>query len=122
MLYIELLGKTPSKKNSRNIFVRGGRIINIPSQVYKDWHDDAMRQISHKIRNAKIAKCEIEMVFYSGDARKWDLDNRSSSVLDTLVNAGVIEDDNYTVVQTLHLGYGGIDRHNPRACITITEL
>jgi len=61
------------------------------------------------------------MVFYPSTRRKGDLDNKATSILDLLKDAGVIEDDNWFVIPTLFLIFGGVDRQNPRCEITIYE-
>lgn len=58
--------------------------------------------------------------FYLPDARKTDLTNKAESIMDLLVDNGIIEDDNCHVVPFISLYYFGIDRVNPRAEIKIT--
>ena len=53
-----------------------------------------------------IIKCDcIEIHFYNKYKRKWDLDNKASSLLDLLKDAGIIKDDNYDVVPKLIIEY-----------------
>ena len=63
----------------------------------------------------------IEMVFYDGDLRRHDLDNQCSSILDTLVKAEILEDDDQKHVNSIRLTYGGLDRENPRCEIFLDE-
>ena len=61
----------------------------------------------------------LEMILYASTKRKADLSNRFESIADLLVDAGIIEDDNYFVVPEVLMKFGGIDKTNPRAEITI---
>jgi len=38
----EILGQTPSSKNSPQVFIKGGRIFHIPNKNYLKWKDDAI--------------------------------------------------------------------------------
>ena len=42
--------------------------------------------------------------------------------MDLLVDAGVIEDDNWFIIPEISLKFGGIDRQNPRCEISITTV
>jgi len=111
MRIITLLGSTPSKKNSKIISCRGSRPLLFPSSKYTAWHKDAMLQLTgQKVITAKV----FTLVFYAGDNRKFDLTNKSESIMDLLVDGGLIEDDNYSVVKELCLRFGGVDKNNPR--------
>lgn len=119
---ITIAGKTPSKKNSKQIVCRGRFPLVLPSQNFKDWHEASMRtlKISPEIRKAMpIRKAKVELTIYWNDMRKADLTNKAESVMDLLVDAGILEDDNWFVCGDLHLIFGGIDRKNPRAEVRI---
>lgn len=61
----------------------------------------------------------VEITFYPSTLRKSDLTNKAESVMDLLVDVGIIEDDNWFVVGYLNLRFGGKDTENPRAEIDI---
>ncbi len=63
----------------------------------------------------------IELIFYPSTKRKADATNKAESVMDLLVDAGIIEDDNWFVVPEVRPKLGGIDKDNPRVEITIYE-
>ncbi len=115
---IEIKGRIPSKKNARQALNFGGRCILVPNKLYKQWHKDAMAQIDQSSlftqRIEQLGK-EIRIVIYAPDARKFDLTNKAESIMDLLVDAKILEDDNYEFVPRLILEFGGIDRENPRA-------
>lgn len=107
---ITLIGSTPSKKNSR-INTRSGR--SFPSSKYTAWHKDAMKQVAEQSipKSGKIDLMKI--TFHAGDLRKFDLTNKAESIMDLLVDCGILEDDNYSIVPNLLLSFGGLSRDNP---------
>ena len=74
----------------------------------------------------KMEKCFLEYEIFFPNKRRTDLLNVGSIVdkfaSDCLVECGYIVDDDRTVVQTVLFKDGGIDRENPRAELTVTEL
>ncbi len=65
-------------------------------------------------------RCTVDIKFFAHDARRFDLTNKAESVMDLLVDAGIIEDDNCDTAWCISLTYCGIDRANPRAEVKIT--
>lgn len=112
MTKLIIYGSTPSKKNSKIISCRGNRPCLFPSSKYTEWHKDALSQIKGK---EKITSTKITITFFAGDSRKFDLTNKAESIMDTLVDAGLLEDDNYSVVSDLHLRFGGVEKDGARA-------
>jgi Holliday junction resolvase RusA-like endonuclease len=62
----------------------------------------------------------IQITVYPPTLRKYDLTNKAESIMDALVDAKIIEDDNVNVVPKLILIHGGKDKDNPRAEIIIS--
>jgi Holliday junction resolvase RusA-like endonuclease len=122
-MLLTIKGKVPSKKNSRKLFVRNNRIVNIPSQNYKDWHDIAVVELQSQFKGYKITDYPIDLniVVYYGDNRRHDLDNSLGSIMDTLTDAQIIEDDDVLHVSQLTIQYGGVDKLNPRCEIYIED-
>lgn len=61
----------------------------------------------------KVERCRITFEFYFKDKRKHDPDNYSASakfLLDGMVKAGVLDDDNFSVIEELSLKQGGISK------------
>lgn len=114
-------GETPAKKNSR-IVLRNGR--NIPSKRYQDWHNSAVEQIKllHIVPDNPIDyPVLIHLSFVHGDLRRRDSDNGCSSVMDLLVDAGVLADDNWQIVRDI--GINNTYKKNDAYCeITIQEI
>jgi Holliday junction resolvase RusA-like endonuclease len=113
-------GRIPSKKNSRCLFVRGGKLMNIPSAKYTEWHKSAMEQVSEIRKKYFLLKdVEIQIDFFAPDKRASDLSNKAESIMDLLVDAGILEDDNWWVVGRLVLCFRGVDKANPGATVYI---
>lgn len=107
-------GIIPSKKNSR-INTRSGR--SFPSAAYTKWHKEAIK--TAKQAPIIIGACFIDIYFFLPDYRRRDLTNMAESIMDLLVDAGIIKDDCWTVVEKLQL-HGCLDKDNPRAVIFAT--
>jgi Holliday junction resolvase RusA-like endonuclease len=118
-------GQVPSKKNSRNIFVRGGKIVNIPNKRYQEWHKDTLRTLSLRLKTALGSiktPYHVTYTIYTKDKRLRDLSNMVSSLDDLLVDFGLIEDDNCTIIAKETAIFGGIDKNNPRVEVEIVSL
>lgn len=112
-------GRIPSKKNSRNIFVRHGRVMNIPSKEYKAWHDKASEGIKY-MRHEPFNRVQmIELMFFAPDRRASDLTNKAESIMDLLVDNNIIQDDNWWIVDKVFLRFGGVDKIDPRCEVSI---
>lgn len=109
---ITIKGRTPSKKNAKIMVCRGKFPMLLPSERYTAWHKEAMAQL---IGIDKIKSDKLRITIYPPDSRKADLTNKAESVMDTLVDAGLLEDDNWFIVNEITLKFGGVDKENPRA-------
>jgi Holliday junction resolvase RusA-like endonuclease len=120
---LTIKGKTPSKKNSRNIFVRNGRIINVPSKLYKEWQEDAKLQLQQQFRNFQVSDypIDVNVLVYYGTKHRHDLDNALGSIMDVLVDAQVIVDDDVEHISQITIQHGGLDKENPRAEIYLDD-
>ena len=103
-MIIELSGRIPSKKNSKQIVCRGKYPKVLPSAKFAEWHDRAMEELEvSDTPKAMIEHCEIDMYIRFPDKRKADLTNKAESVMDLLVDYGILKDDAWQVVHTLRL-------------------
>lgn len=125
---ITILGAVPSKKNSKRIFrPNGGGIVFTPSKNHQDWHESAMWQLAGwrneqpaSVRNNLPRRtASVSIIIFAKTEGKADLTNKAESVMDLLVDARIIEDDNWHVVPNVLLAYGGKDAKNPRAEVII---
>lgn len=92
-------------KAQENMMVQAFTIERLQQQFHKD-------QIEDK-------DIEIEIDFYNSDEHRHDLDNQLATVMDALVRAEVLPDDNQKVVRKETVTYKGLDKEDPRAEITI---
>lgn len=93
----------------------------VPSAQHESWHQETMYRLkTHK--NAigpPIEQCRVEIDFYPSSLRKADLSNKAESIMDALVDAGIIKDDNWFVCPDLHLKRLAPDKINPGAVVRI---
>ncbi len=113
---ITIIGRIPSKKNSSIAFAKGGRVFHFASNAYRTWHKNASKQL--KGIKPIETPCRLQIDFYFPDKRKTDLSNKTESIMDLLVDNGIIPDDNCIEIPELLLIYKGVDKVSPRAEIT----
>lgn len=111
-------GEVPAKKNSKVLNTKTCRIF--PNKTYRIWHDAALVQLlSQWDKIAVSGPCTINVSFTHGDKRRRDSDNGLSSVLDLIVDAGIISDDNWRVVPQITVK-NDYQKGNAKAVIKIT--
>lgn len=123
MIRFQIMGETPSKKNSK-IRTRSGYMI--PSKAHQKWHGDALLQLNSQL-------CRIEPMpnlidypvvicidFYHGNLVRRDSDNQVSSIMDLLQDAKVLSDDNWQIVRQIHVR-NFYEKNDARCLIEITE-
>lgn len=116
---ITITGRVPSKKNSKQIIPYRGRYIIVPSSDYKKWHKTAAAQVND-LNLVQVEHVDrMTLNFYAPDRRATDLTNKAESIMDLLVDCGVIKDDNWFVVRDIRLVLGGVDPGNPRVEVEI---
>lgn len=71
--------------------------------------------------NPKYEKCKMKITYYFKDKRRHDPSNYDKMLLDGLVLANIIKDDNYDVIQEFTT-IGKYDKENPRTEIEIEEV
>lgn len=115
---IFLPGPVPSKKNSRITNRRTGR--SFPSERYVDWHKRSMRELSSRRGWQVQGKegVEVRIVFGLPDMRRRDLTNMAESIMDLLVDAGILADDNWRECPVVALR-GELQKANPGAAIRL---
>jgi len=70
--------------------------------------------------NPRYDKCKIKVTYYFKDKRRHDPSNYDKMLLDGLVEANIIKDDNYDVIQEFTT-LGKYDKDNPRVEVEIYE-
>jgi len=115
-------GLIPSKKNSKIIVCRGSRPMLIPSKKYKEWHEEQMWLLKKAVPSKPIEYVDaMWLEFGAGTRHKWDLTNKAESIMDILVDAGILEDDNHSVVPSLSLQFAGYDKERGHFCTVTFE-
>lgn len=111
-----------TKKNSQQVFVRNGRIINIPSKLYQQFEKECLKVISGKYKKKIDYPVNIKAVFYTETRRRIDLTNLLEALDDMLVKAEVILDDNRDIIASHDGSRVYWDKENPRIEVEITEV
>lgn len=119
---IILNGDPRTKKNSQRICVlpNGSRFIK-PSAQYEAYEKACLWQLKGK-RWKLEGPLNLRCVYYMATRRKVDLCNLLEATCDILVKAGVIVDDNSTVVASHDGSRVRYDKTNPRVEIEIMEV
>lgn len=111
-----------SKKNHQQIFKnpRTGKPFVMPSKEYKQYENDALWFIpkGETIDYPVNVKC----LFYMPTRRKCDLVNMQEAILDVMVKAGLLADDNYSIVQSMDGSRVLYSKEHPRTEIFITRV
>jgi len=95
---------------------RGSRPILISTPAYSAWREEQLWKLKGKVVPSSVKS--LTLSFYFPDHRKTDLTNKAESVMDLLVDARLILDDNWTVIPRLILESNGVDKENPRVEIS----
>lgn len=119
MIVLTLWGQVPAQKNGKMIAVnrKTGRPFIASNARVKEWQESAKMYLTGHHATEDVV--QIEMQFWNKDARKRDIDNMMSSVLDALKNSDVIKDDNCFTVKKVSGEFMGVDKNNPRVEILI---
>lgn len=113
-------GDTPSKKNSKQLIQVKGRTIPISSKHYRVWEKAALKELQWNDGPLPDG-CSVEITIFPGTRRAADLSNKAESILDAMVLAGIIADDNWYIIPSVVLKFGGVDRFKPRAEVVISR-
>lgn len=108
-----------SKKNSQQILTNRatGRPFIMPSKKYKEYEKAAARYIPMGVFiNAPV---NIKCLFYMPTRRKCDLTNLLEAIDDVMVKAGLLADDDYTIIESHDGSRVLYDKENPRTEVYI---
>lgn len=119
---ITIPGQPVTKKNSQRIVYAAGRPMILPSKQYKEYREIALWRIPGHYKARIDYPVNVQCVYYMENDRRVDLCNLIEATCDILVDAGVLKDDNRHIVASHDGSRVEIDRENPRAEITITEV
>jgi len=110
-----------SKKNSQQILrnPRTGKPFIVPSKKYKEY-EEAAAWFLPKVETIDRA-VNVKCLFYMPTRRRCDLTNLLEAVDDLLVKRGILEDDNFLIVESHDGSRVLYDKEHPRTEIYITE-
>ena len=119
---IIIRGDPRTKKNSQRLIRAGARLIPVTSKAYEQYRRDCLNQITGDKRKRIDFPVNVCCVYYMATRRRVDLTNLLEATDDILVDAGVLEDDNSTIIT----GHDGsrvhYDKCDPRVEIDIREV
>lgn len=119
-LNICLQGWPPSKKNSKQIYInrKTGKRFITASDNFKAWHLKAFYSLKKTIPTINTCK-SITLTFYNPTKARYDLSNKTESVMDLLVDRGILLDDKSECTGAVTMIPGGQDKENPRVEIEL---
>lgn len=123
-LTLTLWGAPRTKKNSQSIRCnpRTGRRFISPSEAYRAYEADCLRQIPGKARQKIDLPVNVRCVYYMPTRRRVDLTNLLEATDDILVRGGMLADDHCGIIA----GHDGsrvrLDREAPRVEIEIVSM
>lgn len=92
---LEYIIRTPvrSKKNSRQLFLTGTGVRNIPSEAYKTFEETALWELKMQHPKPATRPYKIRYNFTLKGKSLIDIDNAVASINDVLMKAGILGDD-----------------------------
>lgn len=124
-LTIPLEPKT--KKNSQQIIRIGGRPVIVQGKDYKDYEKQAAALLREQIPEEErpfypiMTPVNVQAVYYRRTRIRVDITNLESALMDVLVKAGILSDDNCFLVVSTDGSRVRYDKDNPRTEIRITD-
>lgn len=91
----------------------------MPSKKYREYESDAMLFIPKNIY--VHTPVNVKCLFYMPTHRKCDLTNMLEAIDDIMVTAGLLADDNFTIVESHDGSRVLYDKENPRTEVYIQE-
>lgn len=112
-----------SKKNSQRILINQAtrKPFISPSKQYKEYEQAALWFIPRQ-RQPIDFPVNVQCIFYMSTKRKCDLTNLLEAIDDILVTAGLLVDDNYTVIYSHDGSRVFVDKDKPRTEIYISAV
>lgn len=111
-----------SKKNSQQIMInhKTGKPFICPSKAFKEYEAAALWFIP-KGKHISSPVC-VKCLFYMPTRRQCDLTNMLEAIDDIMVKAGLLADDNYTIIESHDGSRVYYDKEKPRTEVYITPI
>lgn len=118
-------GNVKAKKNNKRVVYnkKTGKPFIMTDKITDDYIKSAVAQLKEQFADLKITNypINIQMVFYYETKHRKDIDNSTTTILDCMKDAGVIEDDDVTHVNEIYSYFAGYDKENPRVEIYLED-
>lgn len=129
LVFEAVIPLTPiSKKNHQRIFknAKNGKPFIVPSKEYKGYEKECAPYLQEQILPFSYEPIDfpvcVECKFYMPTRRPCDLTNMLESIDDILVKSGVLEDDNYKIIESHDGSRVLYDKNNGRTEVRIYRL
>ena len=111
----------PRTKKNHSQIVRG-RLV--PSKQYTIYRKEALKSLLAQKRPQEPINypVNVKALYFMKTHRKVDRPNLENALLDVLVDAGILEDDNCTIAATADGSKVLYDKENPRTEVEIEKL
>lgn len=123
-LKFTIYGQVLSQKNSKQIVYNKstGKPLIVSNKRVQEWKKDVAKQLY----GIGLFKGEyptyVSITIWNKDKRARDLDNQFTSIMDSIVDAGILSDDDCWRVGEFRVKFAGVDKENPRAEIEIKSI
>lgn len=113
-----------TKKNSQRILVnrKTGMLFIAPSSAYKRYEEQAIYFLTPKPKTPLAGRYNVKLLFYMPTRRKVDKTNLESAIMDVLVDAKILADDNRNIVAATDGTRVYYDKEKPRTEIYIEDF
>lgn len=113
-----------TKKNSQQILTnrRTGKPFIAPSRQYIKYEKQAMWYLTPRPKKPLAGCYNVRLLFYMPTRRKVDKTNLESAIMDVLVDAKILADDNRNIVAATDGTRVYYDKENPRTEIYIEDF
>lgn len=106
-----------TKKNQLQLGRVGGQYKVFPSKKYRQYETEATPFCPYLLIDYPV---NVEAHYYRSTRRRVDITNLESALMDTLVHAGTLMDDNCKIVVSTDGSRVHYDKNHPRTEVIIT--
>lgn len=110
--------KLPFPPSVNNLFNTVGR-RRIPTEFYQAWQRECRGEIMVQKVRPITGPVHVRIDLVAPDNRRRDADNCAKGVIDTLVKAGLIEDDDNRFLRRLNIGW---ELEGSPCTVTVTSI
>lgn len=110
------------KTHPQIVTLKTGKQLLLPSKAYKDFEKKVVEWVNNNFGNLEPIEVPINIAckFYKDKDYRSDLPGYLQGILDALVKAKFIKDDNHKIIASTDGSEVFLDRENPRIEIEVT--